>query len=163
MNKTFGLASDFALVKDEGTRVVIGYGFEAVAESENATWNELYFSKKKFGQKPNIEQVKAAIISDINEQVKAKIIGGFVWNEKPVWLSEENQMNFAQAVVPVTLKIGEQEDGTPIYESFETKNALKSFCEACTLWKQECLSEGWTKKDSIDWTPYEEILNPVTE
>ena len=159
--KTFGLATDFALVKDEGTRTVIDYGFEAVAESENATWNELYFSKKQ--GKPSFEQAKAAIIADINEQVKAKIIGGFVWNEKPVWLSEENQMNFAQAVVPVTLKIGEQEDGTPIYENFETKNALKAFCEACTLWKQQCLADGWAQKDGIDWTPYEEILNPVTE
>lgn len=69
-------------------------------------------------------------------------------------------MNFAQAVVPITLKIGEEADGTPIYETFETKTALKSFFEACIQWKQECLTAGWNEKDAMDWQDYENALNP---
>ena len=107
--------------------------------------------------------VKEAIISDINKRVKTAIISGFVWNEKPVWLSEENQLNFSQAVVPATLKIGEQEDGTPIYETFDTKTTLKAFNDACSLWRQQCLSEGYSEKDGIDWTPYEALFPEPTK
>ncbi|MBO5187119.1 MAG: hypothetical protein J6B91_08750, partial [Prevotella sp.] len=74
-----------------------------------------------------------------------------------------NQLNFSQAVVPATLKIGEQEDGTPIYETFDTKTDLKAFNEACTLWKQQCLSEGYSEKDAIDWTPYEALFPEQTK
>ena len=94
--------------------------------------------------------------------MKALIIGGFVWNGKPVWLSEENQMNFAQAVVPATFKIGEDANGDPIYQDFDTKTELKNFVEACVAWKQQCLSAGWAEKDSIDWTPYAEAFQPVS-
>ena len=71
-------------------------------------------------------------------------------------------MNFAQAVVPATFKIGEEADGTPIYQEFATKTELKNFVEACVAWKQQCLSDGWAEKDAMDWTPYEEALQPVT-
>ena len=161
MNKTFGAAADFALVKDDGTRTIIGYGMEPIAESDNATWFEIYFAKKQ--GKPSFEQVKAAIIADINERVKALIIGGFVWNDKPVWLSEENQMNFAQAVCPVTLKIGEQADGTPIYQEFANQEEMQAFTAACVAWKQQCLAAGWAEKDGMDWAPYEQALNPQPE
>ena len=122
----------------------------------HATWYEVYFNKKEF-QKPSLEQIKDAVISDINARVKDNIISGFLWNGKPVWLSEENQMNFAQGVAPVTLKIGEESDRTPIYNNFETAKQLKDFSDACTLWKQQCLHDGWTEKDSIDWSAY--IIN----
>ena len=158
-NKYCGTAADYQPVSEDQSRVVIMYGLNE--NGDKAEWYQLDFYKKQ--GKPTFEDVKAAIIADINERVKSKIIGGFVWDEKPVWLSEENQMNFSQAVTPVTLKIGEQEDGTPVYETFETKTALKNFNEACIQWKQQCLSDGWAEKDGIDWTPYAEALQPVTE
>lgn len=159
-NKYCGNVSDYAPVSEDQSRVVVMYGLNPT-EGEKAEWFQLDFYKKQ--GKPSFEQVKAAILADINEKVKAKIIGGFVWNEKPVWLSEENQMNFAQAVVPVTFKIGEQSDGTPIYQEFSTKSELKNFVDACVSYKQQCLTDGWTEKDSIDWTPYEKALNPQSE
>ena len=156
-NKYCGNVSDFAPVSEDQSRVVVMYGLNPT-EGEMAEWYQLDFYRKQ--GKPTFEQAKAAIIADINERVKAKIIGGFVWNDKPVWLSEENQMNFAQAVVPATFKIGEQADGTPIYQDFATKTELKNFVEACVAYKQQCLTDGWAEKDGIDWTPYEEALNP---
>ena len=154
-NKYSGNVSDFQPVVEDASRIVISYGLEVV-DGDKAEWYEVVFYKKQ--GRPSIDQVKAAVIADINEHVKAKIISGFVWNDNPVWLSEENQMNFAQAVVPVTFKIGEQADGTPIYQEFNTKTELKTFVEACVAWKQQCLAAGWTQKDSIDWTPYEQAF-----
>jgi hypothetical protein len=120
-------------------------------------WHEIYLPKTQ-NANLSLDIVKTAILNDINKRVKTAIISGFVWSENPVWLSEENQLNFSQAVVPATLKIGEQADGTPIYETFDTKTDLKAFNEACTLWKQQCLSEGYSEKDAIDWTPYEALF-----
>ena len=98
---------------------------------------------------------RSAVLADINQRVKAKIIGGFVWTGINVWLSTENQMNFVQAIAPVTLKIGENEEGEAVYQQFDTQEELKAFADACILWRQQCLQEGWQKKDSMDWGPYE--------
>lgn len=159
-NKYCGTVADFQPVSEDQSRVVVMYGMTPTTGGM-AEWYQLNFYKKQGC--PSFEQVKAAIIADINERVKAKIIGGFVWNNKPVWLSEENQMNFAQAVVPATFKIGEDANGDPIYQEFATKTELKAFVEACVQWKQQCLSDGWAEKDGMDWTPYAEALQPVTE
>ena len=159
-NKYCGTVADFQPVSEDQSRVVVMYGLTPTT-GDMAEWYQLSFYKKQ--GRPSFEQVKAAIIADINERIKDKIIGGFVWNEKPVWLSEENQMNFAQAVVPATFKIGEDANGDPIYQEFNTKTELKAFVEACVQWKQQCLSDGWAEKDGMDWTPYAEALQPVTE
>ena len=159
--KVNGLKTDFAVIRNEGTRITICYGLKKV-DGKLYEWHEIYLPKKQ-NANLSLDIVKTAILNDINSRVKSAIISGFVWNEKPVWLSEENQLNFSQAVVPATLKIGEQEDGTPIYETFDTKTDLKAFNEACTLWKQQCLSEGYNEKDAIDWTPYEALFPEQTK
>jgi hypothetical protein len=148
-------------MRNEGTRITICYGLKKV-DGKLYEWHEIYLPKTQ-NANLSLDIVKTAILNDINKRVKTAIISGFVWNEKPVWLSEENQLNFSQAVVPATLKIGEQQDGTPIYETFDTKTDLKSFNEACTLWKQQCLSEGYNEKDAIDWTPYEALFPEPTK
>ena len=153
MNKVNGTQASFAPIREDGSRITICYGLNKV-KGDLYEWYEIYLSKKQLSQL-TFADVKAAIIADINERVKNTIISGFRWNGKPVWLSEENQLNFNQAVVPVTFKIGEEDDGTPIYQEFEDNGELYNFCCACTSWKQECLAAGYTEKDSIDWTPYE--------
>ena len=159
--KVNGLKTDFAPMRNDGTQIVICYGLKKV-DGKLYEWHEIYLPKTQ-NANLSLDIVKTAILNDINSRVKTAIISGFVWNEKPVWLSEENQLNFSQAVVPATLKIGEQQDGTPIYETFDTKTDLKAFNEACTLWKQQCLSEGYSEKDSIDWTPYEALFPEQTK
>lgn len=159
--KVNGLKTDFAPMRTDGTQIVICYGLKQV-EGELYEWHEIYLPKTQ-NATLSLDIVKIAILNDINSRVKTAIISGFVWNEKPVWLSEENQLNFSQAVVPATLKIGEQEDGTPIYETFDTKTTLKAFNDACSLWRQQCLSEGYSEKDAIDWTPYEALFPEQTK
>ena len=159
--KVNGLKTDFAPMRNDGTQIVICYGLKQV-EGELYEWHEIYLPKTQ-NATLSLDIVKTAILNDINSRVKTAIISGFVWNEKPVWLSEENQLNFSQAVVPATLKIGEQQDGTPIYETFDTKTTLKAFNDACSLWRQQCLSEGYSEKDAIDWTPYEALFPEPTK
>ena len=153
MNKVNGAITSFAPIREEGSRITICYGLKELTE-QLYEWYEVYLPKKQLSQL-TIQTVKDAVIGDINARVKEQIISGFVYDGSPVWLSEENQMNFTQAIVPVTLKIGEQKDGTPVYRAFENKTSLKSFCEACIQWKQQCLADGWREKDSIDWQQYE--------
>ena len=154
--KVNGLKTDFAPMRNEGTRITICYGLKKV-DGKLYEWHEIYLPKTQ-NANLSLDIVKTAILNDINNRVKTAIISGFVWNEKPVWLSEENQLNFSQAVVPVTLKIGEEEDGTPIYHQFDTAEDLKSFSDACNAWKQQCLTAGYAEKDSIDWAPYEDYF-----
>ena len=160
MAKVYGLKQCYVPVRETYSQTIISYSMTPEPDGVHATWYEVYFNKKEV-QKPSLEQIKDAVISDINARVKDNIISGFVWNGKPVWLSEENQMNFAQGVAPVTLKIGEESDKTPIYQSFGTTEELKAFSDACTLYKQQCLTDGYAEKDGIDWSPYEEALEKL--
>lgn len=162
MNKVFGLASEFSLVKEEGTRTTIGYGMTAVDE-EHAEWGEVYIPKK-VTQKPTLEQVKAAIIDSINQATEEEIVGGFVWNGINVWLSAENQRNFSEAqrigITPITFKLGEGENGAPIYHTFESKEELDDFYMAAFNFINEKLQNGWSLKDGIDWDAYDNALDP---
>ena len=159
-NKYCGGVEDFAPVSEDQSRVVIMYGLQEKGE-DKIEWFQLDFYKKQ--GKPNFEQAKTAIIADINERITAQIVGGMTFEDKPVWLSIENQINFSQATAPCRLKIGEEADGTPVYHDFETKAQLKAFNDACLAWKNECLEAGRAEKEGIDWTPYAEALQPVTE
>lgn len=156
MNKVSGIKSDFAAVRDEGSRIVIGYGLTKIDKS-HYEWYETYLYKKQISQL-TLQVIKDAVLADINAQVKAKITSGFRWNDMPVWLSEENQINFSTAVVPATLKIGEQEDGTAVYHQFDTQEEMDAFNNACVAYKQQCLQEGWQQKDAMDWSPFEALF-----
>ena len=156
-NKYCGNVSDYAPVSEDQSRVVIMYGLKE--EGDKAEWYQLDFYKKQ--GKPSFEKVKAAIIADINERITAKIVSGMTFENKPVWLSIENQINFTTATAPCRLKIGEEEDGTPVYHDFETKAQLKAFNDACLAWKNDQLEAGRAEKEGIDWTPYAEALQLV--
>lgn len=173
-NKYCGTTADYQPVSEDQSRVVIMYGLTET-EGDKAEWYQLDFYKKQ--GKPSFEQVKAAIIADINEQTDARILSGFAWQPAegdpiPVWLSEENQRNFSEAqriaasmpeaILPVTFKLGEQEDGTPIYHTFETAEELTGFYLQAVAYINTCLAAGWQQKDGIDWTPYAQALQPVT-
>ena len=156
MNKVNGKKTSFAPIREDGSRITICYGLKKLS-GKLYEWFEVYLPKKQMSQL-TFADVKAAIIDDINKRTDEKILSGLVWNGKPVWLSIENQLNFTNATAPVTLKIGEQEDGTAIYEDFDTEEKLTAFCAACNAHKQNALTAGWAEKDGIDWAPYEALF-----
>ena len=97
-----------------------------------------------------------------NPEIDAKILTGFIWNDKPVYLSSENQRNFSEAqrmakedpsILPVTFKLGES-SGVPIYHTFETFEELDSFYKQAFAFINTTLAEGWQKKDGFDWSLY---------
>lgn len=169
-NKYCGTAADYQPVSEDHSRVVIMYG---LTESEGkAEWYQIDFYKKQVA-KPTLQQVKDAIIADIDKQTDEKILNGYQFTpdgaEEPitVWLSKENQTNFSEAhrlqIVPIKFKLNETEDKEAIYHTFETFEELDQFYKGGVQYINQCLNEGWQRKDSIDWTPYAEALQPVTE
>lgn len=172
MNKMNGKQADFAPIRDEGTSIVICYGLKQV-EGELYEWYEVYLPKKQNAQL-NLQMVKDAIIADINARTDEKIVSGMVWTPQaggdpiPVWLSQENQFNFKSAydlavqkqgaTLPVTFKMGEHQDGTPIYHTFETMADAEDFYLQAVGYINQCLAEGWQEKDGIDWAPYEDYF-----
>jgi hypothetical protein len=172
MAKMCGNGADFALVKQERSRTIVGYELRRMEGSALSEWHEVYFPRKVVDL-PSIEQVRKAVEDDINAQTDAKIVSDFVWTPKaggdpiPVWLSTENQFNFKSAydlavqkngaTLPVTFKMGER-NGVPVYHSFETMEEAEDFYVHAVAFINHTLTEGWTKKDSTDWTPYEQAL-----
>ena len=177
-NKYCGNVSDYAPVSEDQSRVVIMYGLKE--DGGKAEWYEVVFYKKQ--GKPDLEAVKKAVIADINAHTDEKILNGFPWailhgdnagETVNVWLSEENQRNFSEAQrvaamteganLPLQVKVSEGADGVPVYDSFETIEEITNFYLAGVQFIDVCLKAGWAEKDSIDWAPYEEALNPQPE
>ena len=172
MNKISGKKSDFALLREDASRVIIGYGLKKVTGKSLYEWYEVYQYKRQNSQL-SFQIVKDAILNDINEQTDMKILSGFVWTPEGgepinVWLSAENQRNFSEAqrmaekygsmILPLTFKLGEADDEQPVYHTFETVEELDSFYTQAFSFVNQCLNEGWQRKDAIDWAPYEALF-----
>lgn len=134
-------------------------------ETNLATW-----TYEQFLQPVTLEYIKNIILDWYNKQIDNKILSGFVWNEMPVWLSSENQFNYKAAYdlavqtngasLPVTFKFGTPDN--PVYHTFETLENFTNFYTSAINYINQTLAEGWQKKDSIDWSVYENI-GPVVE
>lgn len=165
--KVFGNIKDFAYIKRDDSRTVICYGLEG--DGDNATWHEVVIYKKKVTN-PNIEQIRQAIVDDINNRVSERILTGFVWKGLPIWLSKDNQRNISDlwmiakqtdgANLPVTLKLNEDENGKSVFHTFYKTNELLDFYKGASGFIIDCLNDGWNEKDSIDYGVYEKALGP---
>ena len=172
MNKVSGKKKDFAYMSEDENRITIGYGQKKVSTTLYE-WYEIYLYKKQLNHL-SLQEVKDAIIGDINARTDEKIVSGFVWTPAaggdpiPVWLSTENQFNFKSAydlavqkngaTLPVTFKMGEDADGNPVYHTFETMEDADDFYIKAVTYINQTLAEGWAEKDGIDWTPYEALF-----
>lgn len=172
--KIQGNKQNYSAVREDRNRYIVNYGLQEMEDGINATWFEIVFYKKQ--GKPTFQMAKDAILEDINSQTDYKILTGLVWNDKPVWLSTENQFNFSEGErkakdnpsrLPITYKIGQDADGNPVYHTFTTVEEITGFYDTCFAYINQCLNEGWQRKDSIDWEPYKEYFpepeEPVTE
>lgn len=123
-----------------------------------ATWMQ-----HKVDHKPTLQEVKDLILSYYNDKIDNKILKGFVWNDMPVWLSSENQFNYKAAYdlavqtngesLPVTFKFGTTEN--PVYHTFTNMEEFNQFYTEAINFINTTLSDGWIKKDSINWSVYE--------
>lgn len=116
--------------------------------------------------KPNINDIKQAVLEGVNRMIDEKIISEFVWNDMPVWLSSENQFNYKAAYdlavmsqgksLPVTFKFNSTDN--PVYYTFESLEDISDFYISAMAYIRNTLEDGWKKKDSIDWDVYEDAL-----
>ena len=96
MAKMCGNGADFALVKQERSRTIVGYELRRVEGSALSEWHEVYFPRKKVDL-PSIEQVKEAVNADIDAQTDAKILNSYEFTpdgaSEPitVWLSRRTR------------------------------------------------------------------------
>ncbi len=167
-----GTKADFALIREERGRIVIGYGLKKITGSKLYEWYEIYVPKAQINQL-SLQDVKDAIIKDIDAHTDEKILNGYPFTpdgaEEPiiVWLSKENQTNFSEAqrlqIIPVKFKLNETEDKQPIYHTFETVEELDRFYLGGVQYINQCLNEGWAEKDGIDWAPYEALFPAQNE
>lgn len=172
-NKFCGKKSDFALMREDASRVIIGYGLKKVTGKNLYEWYEVYFYATQKSQ-VNLADVKNAIIGDINARTTEAITLGFPYTvlhgaqagtQVNVWLSKENQSDFhamhqnADALTfPVKYKVGELADGTAVYEEFANADEMHAICTATTSHILTCQQAGWAEKDGIDWAPYEALF-----
>lgn len=171
MNKVNGKKTSFAPIREDGSRITICYGLKKLSK-DLYEWYEVYLPKKQTSAL-SLQVVKDAIIGDINARTDEKILSGLVWESQtgekiPVWLSTENQFNFKSAydlavqtngaTLPVTFKMGETDNGTPVYHTFETMEESIDFYTNAVDFIHQALEDGWHEKDGIDWAPYEAVF-----
>lgn len=132
-----------------------------VQREEDGTAN---YMEETFVYKPSIEEIKSTVFGWYNSEVNARILGGFIWNNIPVWLSAENQSNFkaaydlafqtSGATLPLKFKMGEDSDGNPLYFTFEEMETLTDFYTKSVKHVQDTLSHGWEMKDAFNPEEY---------
>ena len=108
------------------------------------------------------QALKNLVNKFVNSETDARILSGFRWNDIPVWLSSENQFNYKAAYdiavqtnganLPVTFKLGT--DDKPVYHEFATVEELGDFYIQAMTFITQVLAEGWTQKDSMDYSQY---------
>ncbi|MCC8186554.1 MAG: hypothetical protein LIP08_03305 [Bacteroides sp.] len=120
-------------------------------------------------QLPSREQLLQEAFEQINQQVTKSILSGFTWKEIPVWLSQENQLNYKAAydlaiqfngknqTLPVRFKFGTTTQ--PIYQEFTMLEEFTDFYTKMTGYIRECCRVGWEQKDQLTAMTDENLLN----
>lgn len=125
-----------------------------------------YDYRHTFDHYPTKEELMAVINEQVNADTDEKILNGYIWDGKHVYLSTENQFNFKAAydlaamsggsILPIKFKLGEDSEGNPVYHTFSTLEEFTSFYTGAIAFVQTTLNEGWIVKDSVD---YEHLLD----
>jgi len=120
------------------------------------------YMEQEFKHKPSGDEIRSTVISWYNEQTDKAIQSGFSYEDMPVWLSTENQMNYKAAydlavqtngaTLPVTFKFGT--DTAPAYRTFDKLDELTDFYTKALNFIQSTLKDGWEKKDAFNVEDY---------
>lgn len=168
MNKVYGTKPYYTLVRQDGSRTIVSFGLTPESDGEHYTWYECYWYKKPHPI-VTIDDIKTAIISGINNEAKTNIVEKFIYNDKKVWLSETNQLNYKAAYdlavqtngenLPYTIKVSDEDNAD--YIIFNNLIKFKDFYLAMIKHIQDNQKEAWRKKDNIDWNEYEKELDKL--
>lgn len=133
-----------------------GFGKDDIDDKTGYNW------RKNYDHKPTIEELKKDIEALIDSIVDNKILSGFSWNGKPVWLSTENQFNYKAAydlaiqnngaTLPIKFKLGEDANGKVVYHTFTTLTSFSEFYTKAMGFINATLNDGWKEKDEVDYS-----------
>lgn len=132
--------------------------------NEDGEESGITFVEEEFLHKPTLQEMKELIFKYYNDDTDQRILSGFVWEDKHVWLSTENQFNFKAAYdlalqseghsLPVKFKLGEDDEGNPVYHVFSDIADFTDFYTKAIEYINQCINNGWAEKDSVDWNEY---------
>ena len=135
--------------------IIYGYG-----EDENGGYNW----RKRYDHKPTVAEIKNDVETLINGETEKKILSDFEWRGIKVWLSLENQINFKAAydlavqtdgdTLPKKLKLGEDDEGRPMYHLFESVSEFTEFYKSAVEYIEKTIQEGWEQKDGVNYGEY---------
>ena len=166
MIRVTNINEKFIPISKIGDNIKIAFDYEPfydIDEDGNKTETSLgTWSVHTFHGTKSFDQIKSFIIAELNKQIDFKILNGFTWKNMAVWLSSENQFNYKAAYdlavqtggmnLPITFKFGDTY--TPIYYTFDNLADFSDFYISAMNYINQCLAEGWAKKDAIDWEQY---------
>lgn len=114
--------------------------------------------RQRFDRQPTATELLKVITEHVDSLTDQKILTGFRWHGKNVYLSTENQFNFKAAydvavqtdgaTLPIKFKLGEDADGLPMYHTFNSMNAFTDFYTGAISFIQQTLAAGWEEKDA---------------
>ena len=159
MEKIYGAsAAQDGVVKVSNKSYILFFGY---GEDSMGGYNY----RHRFDHKPTEEELRAVIEAHVNEQTQERIVGGYQWKGKQVWLSGENQQNYTSdylaGVLPVKVRVYDPyAEASGTVELLETPEELADFYQGMVRHVRECVESGWSVKDSVD---YDNILNHIDE
>lgn len=119
------------------------------------------FVEEDFDYRPTIGEIRTMITDWHNAQTAERIRSGFMWRGMPVWLSQENQLNYKAAydlavqtdgaTLPVMFKFGTEQ---PVYHTFDNLADLTDFYTSAVRHVQDTLETGWREKNEVDYGMY---------
>lgn len=145
------------LIRLSDNNYLLIFGFDKEHEEDEQGYNW----RKYYDHKPTSEELREDIDTLVNAIVDERIIDGFTWKDIPVYLSQENQLNFKAAYdlamqtggknLPIKFKLGEDEDSNPQYHTFTDLVEFTDFYTKAVEHIIATLNEGWKAKDSINY------------
>ena len=132
--------------------LIYGYGTDG-----ERGWN---WRKRYIGRKPTMEEIKEEVRATIDAETSDKIVNRFAFNGVKIYLSDEKQRNYASIqsntdiAFPLTLKVNEEEDGTPVYYTFAEREDFEKFSKEASLYILNTVMAGWQEKDGVEWSAF---------
>ncbi|MBD5506279.1 MAG: hypothetical protein HDR09_21630 [Lachnospiraceae bacterium] len=138
--------------------LIYGFGKDDTSDETGYNWRE------RFNHVPTTAEIKECIENQINANTAEIILTGMKWNGKPVWLSTENQINLKAAYdlaretdgenLPKKFKLGEDENGAPVYHTFTKIEAFSDFIKKMVEHISTAVNMGYEEKDSVDYSKF---------
>ena len=159
MEKIYGAsAAQDGVVKVSNKSYILFFGY---GEDSMGGYNY----RHRFDHKPTVDELRSVIEAHVNTLTQERILTGYKWNGKTVWLSNENQQNYTNDFLtknlPAKVRVYDNEtDTVGEVVSIESEEELDVFYQGMVRHVRECVENGWSVKDSVD---YDNLLNQIEQ